>query len=241
LQVHVGQSRSNDQVAASASIVQEVVVLREEEKLVKLKEVLAKKLRASETAIVFAARKTTCDQLEIELRKATVPSGGVMRDPPLLSWVRALHGDRDQQEREHHLQVFRSMTTKPQPGRKAVLVATDVASRALDIPGVALVVIFDFGGESDRPGVESYVHRIGRTGRAGRQGYSCTFFTREDVGASALAELLRGASQPVPVELDELVTKELAWQEKKAFRRQHASGSDRAKHRQSARYKKGGR
>lgn len=59
-----------------------------------------------------------------------------------------------------------------QAGRCPVMVATDVAARGLDVPNVGLVVNFDFPN-----GVEDYVHRIGRTGRAGATGEAITFFT----------------------------------------------------------------
>merc|ERR1712151_5499 len=116
---------------------------------------------------------------------------------------RAIHGDKEQWERDQSLQAFRAMASPEakQLGRKAVLIATDVASRGLDIPGVSLVIIYDFGGEADRSGVESYVHRIGRTGRAGKIGRSFAFFTPDDIGAPALMELLRSAGQSVPEDL----------------------------------------
>ena len=72
------------------------------------------------------------------------------------SQLRCYSRDKDQYEREKSLDNFRK-------GRGNVLVATDVAARGLDIPGVAMVLIYDFPGA-----VEDYVHRIGRTGRAGK-------------------------------------------------------------------------
>merc|ERR1712151_30393 len=134
---------------------------------------------------------------------------------------RAIHGDKEQWERDQSLQAFRAMASPEakQLGRKAVLIATDVASRGLDIPGVSLVVIYDFGGEADRPGVESYVHRIGRTGRAGKVGRSIAFFTPEDGGASAFAELLRGAGQNVPADLEALAVKDAAYQAARATKK----------------------
>ncbi|CAE8601235.1 unnamed protein product, partial [Polarella glacialis] len=57
-------------------------------------------------------------------------------------------------------------------------------------------------------GVESYVHRIGRTGRAGKRGRAITFFTSEDQGSRELTELLRGAEQEVPAELEALIERE---------------------------------
>jgi len=240
VQIRIGQGSDGKQVTANSSVTQTVLVIPEEEKLSRLKQILEKELRPGETAIVFATRKTTCDQLEEMLKSATVSSNSGVRDPahpwvktmgpvPLCAWVRAIHGDREQWEREQNLNAFRSMTTKPQAHRKAVLVATDVASRGLDIPGVALVVVFDFGGEADRPGVDSYVHRIGRTGRAGRTGKSFTFFTPEDAGAGAFVQLLRNAQQEVPAELDALVKQEASWGDPKWWKRSGGGGKGKLK------------
>ena len=75
----------------------------------------------------------------------------------------AIHGDKSQSERDWVLRNFRD-------GRAPIMVATDVAARGLDIPNVAGVINFDFPN-----GVEDYIHRIGRTGRAGNTGTAWTF------------------------------------------------------------------
>ena len=98
-----------------------------------------------------------------------------------------MHGDKDQAEREYALDLFRK-------GKAPVLVATDVAARGLDIPGVAFVLIYDFPLQT-----EDYVHRIGRTGRAGAVGESHCFFTQDNAHAAREAEaILEGAAQEVP-------------------------------------------
>ena len=79
----------------------------------------------------------------------------------------AIHGDRTQAERERALADFKS-------GKARVMVATDVASRGLDISGVAHVVNYDLPGN-----IDDYIHRIGRTGRAGNVGVSTSFFVQE--------------------------------------------------------------
>lgn len=81
--------------------------------------------------------------------------------------ISAIHGDLDQYQRNQILLRFRK-------GRDPVLVATDVAARGLDISDVN-VLNFDFPGQC-----EDYVHRIGRSGRAGAEGNAITYFTRED-------------------------------------------------------------
>ena len=71
----------------------------------------------------------------------------------------SIHGDRTQQEREDALRTFKNGTTP-------IMVATDVASRGLDVKGVTDVINYDFPNK-----VDDYVHRIGRTGRAERNGH----------------------------------------------------------------------
>lgn len=81
----------------------------------------------------------------------------------------ALHGDMDQKSRMETLDKFRS-------GEITFLAASDVAARGLDIPDVSHVFNFDLPWQSD-----DYVHRIGRTGRAGREGFSASLVTPEDL------------------------------------------------------------
>ena len=83
-------------------------------------------------------------------------------------------------------------------GSAPIMVATDVAARGLDIKDVAMVINYEFP-----PKTEDYVHRIGRTGRAGQKGIAVTFMTAQDMKhASALITILRDSSQvgPPPVE-----------------------------------------
>ena len=98
-----------------------------------------------------------------------------------------IHGDRTQQEREQALRSFKSGVTP-------ILVATDVAARGLDIPHVAHVVNFDLPND-----IDDYVHRIGRTGRAGKTGLATAFFNDNNSSlAKALSELMQEANQEVP-------------------------------------------
>jgi len=76
----------------------------------------------------------------------------------------SIHGDRSQREREMALESFRS-------GRTPILVATDVAARGLDIASVAHVINYDLPND-----IDDYVHRIGRTGRAGNTGIATAFY-----------------------------------------------------------------
>ena len=98
--------------------------------------------------------------------------------------VAAMHSDRSQSEREEALTGFRD-------GKYEVLVATDIAARGLDIAGVTHVINFDV---PQHP--EDYVHRIGRTGRAQKEGDALTIFTAEDVQHVQAIERFIGTTHP---------------------------------------------
>ena len=101
-----------------------------------------------------------------------------------------LHGGKSQEQREENLETFR------QGG--VVLVATDVAGRGLDIPNVAHIINFDLPSRS----IDNYSHRIGRTGRAGKEGMATSLMTDEDEGIMApLKAYLESTGNPVPEKL----------------------------------------
>ncbi|GAA5994170.1 hypothetical protein JCM5350_006341 [Sporobolomyces pararoseus] len=103
----------------------------------------------------------------------------------------SIHGDRTQREREFALETFRS-------GRTPIMVATAVAARGLDIPNVTHVVNYDLPSD-----IDDYVHRIGRTGRAGNTGAATAFLNRGNKNiVRDLIELLREAKQEVPAWLE---------------------------------------
>ncbi|KAG3036195.1 hypothetical protein PC120_g413 [Phytophthora cactorum] len=112
--------------------------------------------------------------------------------------VAPLHGGQSQGYRTRALRAFRA-------GYVDVLVATDLASRGLDLPGVEHVVLFDMPHT-----IEDYVHRCGRTGRhpggdvgaSGVSGKATSFLTRECAIAMELKQVLRAARQPLPRELE---------------------------------------
>ncbi|MEM7187001.1 MAG: DEAD/DEAH box helicase [Bacteroidota bacterium] len=96
--------------------------------------------------------------------------------------VDSLHGDKSQSERQRALNRFRN-------GAVQVLIATDVASRGIDIERLDNVLNFDVPGQP-----ETYVHRIGRTGRAGEEGIAHTFCAAEErSNVKAIQKLIRGA------------------------------------------------
>ena len=125
-----------------------------------------------ETAIIFANRKTTVRELNKSLQRDGFRSGEI-------------HGDMDQSSRLQELARFKA-------GEVNILVASDVAARGLDIKGVGHVFNYDTPWHPD-----DYVHRIGRTGRAGAKGRAFTFVTPEDAEAIENVEKLTGSEVPV--------------------------------------------
>ena len=98
----------------------------------------------------------------------------------------SIHGDRDQSDREQALKDMKS-------GAVRILIATDVASRGIDIHDISHVFNFDFPRN-----IEEYVHRVGRTGRAGKSGYSITLMEwRDRRQAKELISILEEAGQEV--------------------------------------------
>jgi ATP-dependent RNA helicase DeaD len=125
-------------------------------------------VRRPERALVFCATKRMVDEVVDRI----LARGYV---------AEALHGDVSQPTREKVLRAFRE-------GRTEVLVATDVAARGLDVPEVELVVNFDIP-----PDPEYYVHRIGRTARAGQRGEAITFVNPREMRELKLIERVTGA------------------------------------------------
>lgn len=122
-----------------------------------------------DTAIIFANRKTTVRELNKSLQSYGFASSEI-------------HGDMDQGSRLKELDRFKA-------GEVNILVASDVAARGLDIKGVSHVFNFDTPWHPD-----DYVHRIGRTGRAGAKGRAFTFVAKEDAEAIGNVEKLTGAA-----------------------------------------------
>ena len=178
VQVNIGNV---DELVANKSITQHIEVLAYMEKQRRLESILRSQDQGSKI-IIFCSTKKMCDQLA---RNLTRQFGAA-----------AIHGDKSQADRDYVLNQFRS-------GRTPVLVATDVAARGLDVKDIRVVVNYDFP-----TGVEDYVHRIGRTGRAGATGIAYTFFGDQDAKhASDLIKILEGANQRVPPELRELASR----------------------------------
>lgn len=125
------------------------------QKLVKVLRSYSQKLGKYST-IIFANYKRVCDLIFYELNKKGFNETVV------------LHGSKSQESREKAIESFRS-------GKTRILIATDVAARGIDIPNVSLVVNFQMA-----KGIDEFIHRIGRTGRAGSHGSSVTFVDDSD-------------------------------------------------------------
>ncbi|XP_028923446.1 probable ATP-dependent RNA helicase DDX43 isoform X3 [Ornithorhynchus anatinus] len=163
-------------LTAVNTVEQKVVVIPEEEKRSFIR-FFIDAMKPKDKVIVFVGRKLTADDLSSDLSLQGIP-------------VQSLHGNREQFDREQALDDFKK-------GRVRILIATDLASRGLDVHDVTHVFNFDFPRN-----IEEYVHRIGRTGRAGRTGESVTLVTRNDWRiASELINILERAHQSVPEEL----------------------------------------
>jgi len=133
-------------------------------------------MEAPELAIIFGRTKRRVDELSEALKKRGYSAEG-------------LHGDLSQNQRDIVMRKFRD-------GSIDVLVATDVAARGLDVSGVTHVFNFDLPQDP-----ESYVHRIGRTGRAGKEGVAITFVTPRETDHLHLIERItrhRIAKRPLP-------------------------------------------
>ncbi|CAI9181260.1 unnamed protein product [Rangifer tarandus platyrhynchus] len=163
-------------LAAVNTVKQNIIVTTEEEKRSLIQEFL-QSLSPKDKVIVFVSRKLVADDLSSDLSIQGIP-------------VQSLHGDREQCDRDQALEDFRS-------GRVKILIATDLASRGLDVSDVTHVFNYNFPRN-----IEEYVQRVGRTGRAGKTGESITLVTQDDWKiADKLIKILQRANQTVPPKL----------------------------------------
>ncbi|KAE8667116.1 DEAD-box ATP-dependent RNA helicase 20 [Hibiscus syriacus] len=161
---------------ANHAIRQHVDIISESQKYNKLVKLLEDIMDGSRI-LIFMDTKKGCDQITRQLR---------MDGWPALS----IHGDKSQAERDWVLSEFKA-------GKSPIMTATDVAARGLDVKDVKYVINYDFPGS-----LEDYVHRIGRTGRAGAKGTAYSFFTAANARfAKDLIVILKEAGQKVSPEL----------------------------------------
>jgi len=164
---------------ANTSIKQIVEVVTDYEKYNRLCDHL-RQYNDGSRVLIFVETKKGCDQLTRSLQTQRMPA-------------RCIHGDKTQQERDSTLAEFKE-------GRFPMLVATDVAARGLDVKDIRLVINFDMPNN-----IEDYIHRIGRTGRAGAKGLAVSFFTEKATKMAAeLLVILKEAGQEVPPALENM-------------------------------------
>ncbi|XP_071520692.1 probable ATP-dependent RNA helicase DDX43 [Panulirus ornatus] len=154
------------------TVTQHVIICRMEEKTDKLLE-FVRTLPREDKAIVFIGKKNTVEELSVQMILEGLP-------------VQSMHGGRAQEDREEALNDLKI-------GKVNVLLATDVASRGIDITDITHIFNYDCPRD-----MEEYVHRIGRTGRAGRLGCAYTLFTQADRRkAGRLVKVLEKSNQEV--------------------------------------------
>ncbi|KAI5210005.1 DEAD-domain-containing protein [Aureobasidium subglaciale] len=179
VRINIGENTTGE-LRANTRIVQEVEVMDSYDKNDRLITLLKKYQSGKnkeDRILVFCLYKKEATRIEGFIRSKGFNVGGI-------------HGDLSQDQRQRSLDAFKA-------GKVPLLVATDVAARGLDIPAVKVVINVTFPLT-----VEDYVHRIGRTGRAGQDGRAITFFTDHEKGlAGGLINVLKGANQPVPENL----------------------------------------
>merc|ERR1712176_1581612 len=170
-------------LTANKDVTQIVEVCGDPEKYRSLLRYLKENLTQKDRVLVFVETKKGCDMLTRSLRMDGFQA-------------RAMHGDKSQDERDWALREFKSC-------QSTLLVATDVAARGLDVDDIRMVVNFDMPKE-----MESYIHRVGRTGRAGRKGLAVSFFVSEKNSrlARELVEILNRTEQNIPSELQSMAT-----------------------------------
>ena len=154
--VYSYQVESTDKVAIPATLGTEYILVPEHVKEAYLYQLLTCEQYAESSAIIFVNRTTAAEVL-----RRTLFHLGLR--------VASLHSQMPQQERTNSLQRFRANAAR-------ILIATDVASRGLDIPIVELVINYDIPSDPD-----TYIHRSGRTARAGRHGDAISFITERDI------------------------------------------------------------
>ncbi|KAL5236536.1 hypothetical protein ACI65C_003946 [Semiaphis heraclei] len=164
------------------TVTQKIIILKEHQKEGWLDDFISNNLSKNDKVIIFMRKKTSVDKMYENFIRKNIE-------------CRCIHGGRVQIDRETSLADMRN-------GVVSILIATDVASRGIDIHDISLVINYDFPLN-----IEEYVHRVGRTGRAGKIGSAITLFSKNDkFNASPLISVLEKSKQPIPPELYEMTT-----------------------------------
>lgn len=178
IQVTVGSM----ELSANHRITQQVEVVSEFEKRDKMLRHIEKIMEdKASKVLVFTGTKRVADDITRFLRQDGWPA-------------LSIHGDKQQNERDWVLNEFKM-------GKSPIMVATDVASRGIDVKDITHVFNYDYPNNS-----EDYIHRIGRTARAGRMGTAITLFTTDNAKqARDLVNVLKEAKQQIDPRLAEMV------------------------------------
>ncbi|KAL9655692.1 hypothetical protein ABK040_004925 [Willaertia magna] len=188
------------ETSANHNVKQSFLFIQDNDKLTRLLNLLDNIVTDPDDCrtLIFCKTKKRTDVVTQKLRENGWPS-------------LSIHGERKQEEREWVLNEFKS-------GETPILIATDIAARGLHVDNVKFVINYDMPHE-----IDSYVHRIGRTGRAGKEGNAISFFTPTDLHlAGSLIKILQESEQEIPERLQklhELATKshgELSLEDQKA-------------------------
>jgi len=178
LKVQIG----SDETTACKRVTQHIEVIKQRwRKDSRIEEILREVMAQNGKSIVFCATKRVTDEISRDLKRK-----GFLAE--------AIHGDKNQYERDRVLKDFKT-------GVCRIMVATDVASRGIHVNDITHVINYDFPNN-----IEDYVHRIGRTGRAGTYGSAYTFFSERTDAKKArpLVKCLEEAGQVVPTELKKI-------------------------------------
>lgn len=179
-------------------ITQLIEIRPEADRFLRLLEILGEYYEKGKI-LIFVASQDLCDNLFRDLLKVGYP-------------CLSLHGAKDQSDRESTINDFKT-------GVSNVLVATSIAARGLDVKDLVLVVNYETPNHH-----EDYVHRVGRTGRAGNKGTAITFISpEEDQYAGDLVKALKESKAPIPEDLLTMA-KEHGEKVKRGEARAHGSG-----------------
>lgn len=182
-------------LAAVHSVTQQIVMINGEDSESEKRDILLEfiqNMAPDDKAIIFFGKKAKVDDISSDFALQEIV-------------CQSIHGDRDQEDREQALTDLRDGTVK-------ILLATDVASRGIDIDSITHVINYDFPRN-----IEDYVHRVGRCGRAGKSGTSITFVERRDRKNSLdLIKILEEAGQDVPRELSSMADRYEKFKEREA-------------------------
>jgi ATP-dependent RNA helicase DBP3 len=171
-----GENCVDDALTANKRVTQKVEVIEDRERGQRLRQLLSQ-FGKKDRILIFALYKLEAERIESSLRRDGFS-------------VCSIHGNKHQEARTKALSDFKS-------GNTPLMVATDVAARGLDIPNVEAVINYTFPLT-----IEDYVHRIGRTGRAGKTGVAITFFQPGDKShAGELQQVIKQAGQTPPEDL----------------------------------------